>query len=62
VGRYETTLDFLPSALTPNKTIPVRLTKHVLYFDIPGERDMQMEIVHRNIDRSTSCDAGRASR
>jgi hypothetical protein len=62
VGRYETALDYLPSAFTPNKTIPVRLTKHVMHFDVPGERDMRMGIVHRNIDRSSSCDASRASR
>jgi hypothetical protein len=62
VGRYETAIDFLPSALTPNKTVPVRLTRHVMYFGIPGEPEMKMGIVHRNIDRSSSCDARKASR
>jgi len=62
VGRYDTPFDYLPSAFSPNKTISVRLTKHVLYFDVPGERDMKMGIVHRNLDRSTSCDTSRASR
>jgi hypothetical protein len=62
VGRYDTYIDYLPSAFSPNKTISVRLTKHVLYFDVPGERDMKMGIVRRHIDRSTSCDTSRASR
>ena len=62
VGRYESYIDYLPSAFSPNKEIPVHLTKHVMYFDVPGERDMKMGIVHRNIDRSPSCDTSRASR
>ena len=62
VGRYETYIDYLPSAFSPNKEIPVRLTKHVMYFDVPGERDMTMGIVHRSIDHALPCDTGSASR
>jgi hypothetical protein len=60
VGHYETPFDYMPSAFSPNKAIPVRLTKHVMYFDVPGERDMKMGIVHRSI--GIPCDAGTASR
>ncbi len=62
VGRYESYIDYLPSAFSANKAIPVRLTKHVMYFDIPGERDMKMGIVHRKIDQEFPCDSGNASR
>ncbi len=59
VGRYESYIDYLPSAFSANKAIPVRLTKHVMYFDVPGERDMKMGIrapQHRPLN---SCDTGR---
>jgi hypothetical protein len=62
VGRYESYIDYLPSAFSANNEIPVRLTKHVMYFDVPGERDMKMGIVHRSIDRAVPCDNGSASR
>lgn len=62
VGRYDSYIDYLPSAFNPNKEIAVRLTKHVMYFDVPGERDMKMGIVHRKIDRELPCDSGNASR
>lgn len=62
VGRYESYIDYLPSAFSANKEIPVRLTKHVMYFDIPGERDMKMGIVRRSIDHAVPCDNGSASR
>ena len=62
VGRYESYIDYLPSAFSANKEIPVRLTKHVMYFDVPGERDMKMGILHRSIDHAVPCDNGSASR
>lgn len=60
VGRYESYIDYLPSAFSANKEIPVRLTKHVMYFDVPG--DMKMGIVRRSIDHAVPCDNGSASR
>jgi len=62
VGRYESYIDYLPSAFSANKEIPVRLTKHVMYFDVPGERDMKMGILHRSNDHAVPCDNGSASR
>jgi len=62
VGRYESYIDYLPSAFGANKEIPVRLTKHVMYFDVPGEPDMKMGIVRRKTDRGVPCDSGNASR
>ncbi len=48
VGRYETPFKYLPSEFTPDQPIQVRLTKHVMYFDLPNAPDMRMGIVHRS--------------
>ncbi|MFZ0285533.1 MAG: hypothetical protein WAL32_09900 [Terriglobales bacterium] len=50
VGRYETEFNYLPSAFTPNQPIRVRLTKHVMYFDLPNDPDMRMGIVRHSLD------------
>lgn len=47
VGRYETPFRYLPSEFTPSQPIEVRLTKHVMYFDLPNDPDMRMGILHR---------------
>jgi len=36
VGRYESELNDLPSALSANNSVPVRLTMHTMYLDFPG--------------------------
>jgi hypothetical protein len=62
VGRYETPFDYLPSAFGPNKTIQVRLTKHILYFEVPGDSEMKMGITHHSKERAAPCDTTSASR
>jgi hypothetical protein len=62
VGRYETPFDYLPSAFGPNKTIQVRLTKHILYFEVPGDKEMKMGIIHHSNDRAAPCGTTSASR
>jgi hypothetical protein len=47
VGRYETPFNYLPSEFTSSQPIQVRLTKHVLYFDLPNNPDLRMGIVRR---------------
>ena len=54
VGRYETPFNYLPSAFTPDQPIPVRLTKHVMYFDLPNDPDMKMGIVRRKSECGTT--------
>ena len=61
-GRYETPFDYFPSAFSPGKPIQVRLTKHILYFDVPTEHDMKVPIVHRTNDRAAPCGTSTASR
>lgn len=52
VGRYETPFEYFPSAFSPNHPVDVRLTKHVMYFNVPGENDMKIPIVHHSNDAS----------
>jgi hypothetical protein len=47
VGRYETPFNYLPSEFTSSQPIQVRLTKHVMYFDLPNNPDLRMGIVRR---------------
>lgn len=61
-GRYETPLDYFPSAFGRGEVVPVRLTRHVMYFDVPGGRDLKMNIVHHSNDRPASCGASAAGR
>jgi hypothetical protein len=50
VGHYESYLDHLPAAFTPNETVPVRVTKHSMYFKLP-DRQVQMTILSRRLER-----------
>jgi hypothetical protein len=47
---HETPFNYLPSAFTPDQSIQVRLTKHVMYFDLPNDQDMRMGIVRRRTE------------
>jgi hypothetical protein len=55
VGRYETELDDLPSALSANNSVPVRLQKHVMYLDFPGD-SVKMQIVRHKVSQQGTCD------
>jgi hypothetical protein len=54
VGRYESELDDLPSVLSPNNSVPVRLEKHVMYLDFPGD-SVKMQIVHHKVSADGAC-------
>lgn len=57
VGRYETPFRYLPSAFAPNHPIQVRLTKHVMYFNLPNDPELRMSIVNRRIDKGQACES-----
>jgi len=59
VGRYETPFDYLPSAFSPDHAIQMRLTEHVLYFDLPNNPEMRMAIVHHAAESDTTCRSNR---
>jgi hypothetical protein len=50
VGRFETPFNYIPSEFISNQPIQVRMTKHVMYFDLPNDPDMRMGIVRRRSD------------
>jgi hypothetical protein len=45
VGQYKSGLDYLPSVLTSNPSVEVRLQKHVMYVKVPGDQEYRMAIV-----------------
>lgn len=56
VGRYQTPYNSLPSVLTPNSEVDVRLQKHVMYVDVPGSREYRMSIVDRPHGQTSGCE------
>jgi hypothetical protein len=56
VGLYQPATNYLPSDFAPNKTVDVRLRKHVLYVSLPySDWDIKMGILsHRRI-KNESC-------
>ena len=55
VGRYETELDDLPSALSANGSVPVRIEKRLMYLDFPGNT-VKMRIVRHKVSQQGTCD------
>ena len=57
VGRYESESDDLPDALSPNSHVPIRIAKHVMYLDFPGE-PLKMQIVRHKLSHADACGQG----
>ena len=45
VGRYSSPFDYLPDVLRSNRSVGVRLEKHVMHIKVPGEEEYTMGIV-----------------
>jgi hypothetical protein len=58
--RYESELDDLPSALSADNRVSVRLKKNVIYLDFPGDT-VPMRIVHHKVNSETACEQRRPS-
>ena len=56
VGRYQSAFDYLPSIFTPNRTVQVRLQKHVMQVNVPGEKEFTMGIVEHPRHPTPTCD------
>ncbi len=54
VGGYETPFHCLPSAFAADQRLEFRLTKHVMYFEIPYRGVIRMGIARRSSARSTN--------
>ena len=57
VGRYESAYDYLPSAFAADQQLPVRVTKHDMFFDLPGDRQFKMPITRKKMLSKTDCEA-----
>jgi hypothetical protein len=55
VARYETPFEYFPAVFSPGRTIPVRVTKRILYFNVPDYQDMKMGIVRKIRDQQHGC-------
>jgi hypothetical protein len=51
--RYESEFNDLPSELSANNRVPVRLKKNVMYLDFPGDT-VKMRIIHHKVSK-TAC-------
>jgi len=47
VGHYQTAFNYLPSIFTRDQKIEMRLTKRVMYFDVPNYPDFRIGITRR---------------
>lgn len=47
VGHYQTAFNYLPSIFTRDQKIEMRLTKRVMYFDLPNYPDFRIGIARR---------------
>lgn len=56
VGHYESAFDYVPSILTSNRPVKVRLQKHVMYVRVPGDEEYKMAIVKRPRGTPRSCE------
>jgi hypothetical protein len=58
VGRYESATDYLPSIFAPNRSIDVRLQKHILYVSLPeSDREVKMGITSHHTLKGELCAA-----
>lgn len=57
VVRYETGLDYLPSAFTPHQTVEVSLQKHTMSVSLPGAGEVRLGIGSRSHVKDAPCEA-----
>jgi hypothetical protein len=55
IGRYQSEFDYLPAVFTPNRAVEVRLQKHVMYVDVPGDQEYRMGIISRPRAAAANC-------
>jgi opacity protein-like surface antigen len=58
VGRYQSWYDYLPSVLAPNQKIHFRMTRSVMYVDVPNQKELELSIISKHVERG-SCEMAR---
>jgi len=51
VGRYQSWYDFVPSVFSPSHKIQLRLTRSVMYVDVPNQKELELPIVSKHVER-----------
>jgi hypothetical protein len=54
VGRYQSELDDVPPALSPQNSVPVRVKGRTMFLDFPGDT-VKMQIVSHKASREGTC-------
>ncbi|MBZ5547105.1 MAG: hypothetical protein LAO22_03945 [Acidobacteriia bacterium] len=55
VARYQSWYDFVPSVFSPNQKIQLRLTRSVMYVNVPNQKELELPIVSKHVERG-SCE------
>lgn len=56
VGRWNSAFYDIPSVFTPNRTVQVRLEKHLMYVDVPGEKEFRIGFAEHPRGPTPRCD------
>ena len=51
VGRYQSWYDYVPSVFAADRKIQLRLTRSVMYVSIPNEKEIELAIVSKHVER-----------
>jgi hypothetical protein len=51
VGRYQNWYNFVPAVFSPNQKIQLRLTRSAMYVNVPNEKEIELSIVSKRIER-----------
>ena len=52
IGRYRSWYDCVPPVFRPNQKIQLRLTRSVMYVDVPNEKEVNLNIVSKHVEHS----------
>lgn len=51
VGRYQSWYDYLPSVFGADRKIQLRMARSVMYVSVPNEKELELPIVSKHIER-----------
>jgi hypothetical protein len=51
VGRYQNWYDYVPSLFTPNQKIQLRLSRSLMYVEVPNQKELELPIVSKHVER-----------
>jgi len=51
VGRYQSWYDYVPSVFATDRKIQLRVTRSVMYVNVPNEKEVELSIVSKHIER-----------